>query len=113
MTFEGEFLAPSPFRGAPSPRVDAAWESITAGHIIGATSIPREMLPLLNKTFSDDLYVDPETGEPIALLEVFHQLHCLASAFVSRLTTIFLVSDSGVSLPEHDTASDVAGSLPS
>lgn len=81
MTFDGEFLAPSKYRGAPSKQLDEAWDKITLGGTrnmrIDASDLSR-----LNKTKNDKtefIYKDGKDGIAVVMLEVFHHLHCLVS----------------------------------
>ncbi|KAK4445588.1 hypothetical protein QBC34DRAFT_472114 [Podospora aff. communis PSN243] len=76
--FDGSFLAPSIYRGTPSPELDAAWEAIsTEGE--GIIRIHKSDLDRLNKSADADFVVgfQDNTDGVQVLLEVFHQLHCL------------------------------------
>ncbi len=75
--FDGAFLASSPFRGEPSPEVEAAWDALGPLNF-GAIRIRPEDLAKLNKTYADNLlFIDDDSGDAAGLLEVAHQLHCL------------------------------------
>ena len=79
--FDGEFLAPSPWRGAPSKAVDEAWDNITLGGTRNMR-IAVSDLARLNKTKNEKtsfLYEDGKEGVAVVILEVFHHLHCLVS----------------------------------
>lgn len=77
--FDGDFLAPSPWRGVPTQALDEAWHNITnAG--IKDMRIKISDLKRLNKTKSEKtkfIYEDGEDGIAVGSLEVFHHLHCL------------------------------------
>ncbi|KAI1755450.1 hypothetical protein F4782DRAFT_551663 [Xylaria castorea] len=85
-TFEGSFLAPSVWRGEPTPELDAAWDRISLGGM-GSIRISKDELQLLNKSkdaditvgFPDEGVTDTDYGQKDVqvILEVFHQLHCL------------------------------------
>jgi hypothetical protein len=81
--FEGDFHAPSVYRGKPNPELDQAWRRITHGGS-GSIRIPHTSLFRLNKSVTADVLGFPgEEGDGMhdaqSLLEVFHQLHCLVS----------------------------------
>ncbi|KAI0552985.1 hypothetical protein F4679DRAFT_591199 [Xylaria curta] len=85
-TFEGSFLAPSVWRGEPTPELDAAWDQISLGGM-GSLRISKDDLQLINKSQDADITVGfPDQGvtetnyghnDVQVLFEVFHQLHCL------------------------------------
>ncbi|KAL2011330.1 hypothetical protein VTN00DRAFT_4048 [Thermoascus crustaceus] len=64
----------NPFRGPPSPAIDAAWQEILNMSEIKLD--PRDM-PLLKKPLTQAKYPDDEGGWYIGILEVTHQLHCV------------------------------------
>ncbi|KAK7965737.1 Cyclochlorotine biosynthesis protein O [Apiospora aurea] len=75
-TLQGEFLQPSPYRGTPTPEIDARWEEIADGN---AFNVASDKLHLLNKSSSDPWHhTAPEFGGGVAAQSWgFHQLHCL------------------------------------
>ncbi|KAB8231387.1 oxidase ustYa family protein [Aspergillus alliaceus] len=80
--FENEFDQPSIYRGPPSEGTEEAWKALWE---TPAISVPEEKLAVLNKSDPRGqgwLPVPPVTGhegggEFAALVEVFHQLHCI------------------------------------
>ncbi|KAH0591997.1 hypothetical protein MHUMG1_10292 [Metarhizium humberi] len=77
-TFEGEFLAPSVWRGPPSPELDEAWNRISIRGT-GSLRIAKDDLSRLNKSADAEITAGfgDGTNDVQVLLEVFHQLHCL------------------------------------
>ncbi|KAK8915378.1 Cyclochlorotine biosynthesis protein O [Metarhizium anisopliae] len=77
-TFEGEFLAPSVWRGPPSPELDEAWNRISIRGT-GSLRIAKDDLSRLNKSAYAEITAGfgDGTNDVQVLLEVFHQLHCL------------------------------------
>lgn len=76
-----EFLASSVWRGRPTEELENAWDRITLDGFSTAR-IEISDLYLLNKTIDDKIkfvFDDGTEGMP-AILEVFHQLHCLVSS---------------------------------
>ncbi|KAE8381316.1 hypothetical protein BDV26DRAFT_289583 [Aspergillus bertholletiae] len=91
----GEFAHPSVYRGRPTNDTEAAWKELFVGimhrplklYVIvlklnpqaPGINVPREKLPLLNKSSTVSWLRTPETkGDGyVGYLEVFHQLHCL------------------------------------
>jgi hypothetical protein len=83
LNINNEFGAESPYRGPPTPELDAAWEELWH---FGVISIPRDKLASLNRQehLPDGrtlAKVNGSTDHFQAYLEVFHQLHCLVSIF--------------------------------
>ncbi|CCF34128.1 hypothetical protein CH063_01083 [Colletotrichum higginsianum] len=76
MDFNDAFNSTSIYRGLPTPEREQAWFDLTYKH---AVEIPPERLSGLNRSEEDHLkHVPEEVGDGyVALLEVFHQLHCL------------------------------------
>ncbi|KAB8230026.1 hypothetical protein ETB97_006248 [Aspergillus alliaceus] len=72
----GDFAQDSIYRGRPTNRTEAAWESIFASPGI---NIPHDKLPLLGKSPDVTWMRTPkDKGDGyVGFLEVFHQLHCL------------------------------------
>ncbi|KAF2436292.1 hypothetical protein EJ08DRAFT_578969, partial [Tothia fuscella] len=66
----------SPYRGPPTKEREALWEQL---YLKPAISIPPSKLPLLNRTSTPSSpYQRTQDGTSYkALLEVYHQLHCL------------------------------------
>ncbi|GFN21420.1 hypothetical protein AtubIFM55763_010580 [Aspergillus tubingensis] len=75
-TIKGEFMQPSPFRGTPTPELDARWEEIADGN---AFNVASDKIHLLNKSISRPWHhTDPIYGGGIAAQSWgSHQLHCL------------------------------------
>ncbi|KAF3038997.1 hypothetical protein E8E12_004863 [Didymella heteroderae] len=74
--FAAEFNSTNKYRGLPTPEREDAWFNLTYKH---AVEIPATEIAGLNRSESDNLKHVPEdvgTGY-VAILEVFHQLHCL------------------------------------
>jgi len=72
------FKAVSPYKGPPSPAVDAAWNALTDTYIV---AIPPEALDQMNK-LEAAVSFPPNSpkgagGKYVGAVEVFHQLHCL------------------------------------
>ena len=83
--FSGKFLAPSIYRGLPSPELEAAWKRI-ANDGLQSIRIPSSELWRLNKTASKEIVgfgkeQEEEIHDAEGFLEVFHQLHCLVRIF--------------------------------
>ncbi|KAI8193446.1 hypothetical protein CCHR01_12062 [Colletotrichum chrysophilum] len=76
MDFNDAFNSTSIYRGLPTPEREQAWFDLTYKH---AVEIPPERLAGLNRSEEDHLkHVPEDVGDGyVALLEVFHQLHCL------------------------------------
>ncbi|GJP93025.1 DUF3328 domain protein [Aspergillus niger] len=75
-TLQGEFMQPSPFRGTPTPELDARWEEIADGN---AFNVDSNKIHLLNKSLSQPWHhTEPIFGGGIAAQSWgSHQLHCL------------------------------------
>ncbi|KAK2050914.1 hypothetical protein LY76DRAFT_529540 [Colletotrichum caudatum] len=74
--FDDAFNSTSIYRGPPTPEREKAWFDLTYKH---AVEIPEDKIAGLNRSMEDNLeHVPPEVGTGyVALIEVFHQLHCL------------------------------------
>ena len=87
--FISSYKSQSPYKGPPSPDVDAAWDRIIEGrcckndivlsniNIVGAMSITQETLDRINASEHAVKLPDESGGGYLAILEVFHQLHCV------------------------------------
>ena len=87
--FISSYKSQSPYKGPPSPDVDAAWDRIIEGRcckndimlsnieIVGAMSITEETLGKINASEHAVRLPDESGGGYLAVLEVFHQLHCV------------------------------------
>ena len=79
--FDAEIVQTNRYRGKPSPEIDAAWLEIGLG--TPAIRLYDDDLRRLNKsdTRARPLHRIPEEfgGGYLAMLEVFHLLHCLNS----------------------------------
>lgn len=77
-TFNGDFLAPSVWRGPPSPELDEAWNLISIAGT-GSLRISKDQLSRLNKSADAEITAGfgDGTDDVQVMLEVFHQLHCL------------------------------------
>ncbi|KUJ15076.1 uncharacterized protein LY89DRAFT_589180 [Mollisia scopiformis] len=74
--FSDAFNSTSIYRGPPTRELEDAWEKLTFKHAI---EVPEDKIHGLNRTEADHLRRVPSdvgTGY-VALIEVFHQLHCL------------------------------------
>jgi hypothetical protein len=81
LNMSNEFGAESPYRGPPTPELDAAWEEIWH---FGTIGIPHDKLATLNRQehLPDGrslARINGSTDHFQAYLEVFHQLHCLVN----------------------------------
>ncbi|KAL8387061.1 hypothetical protein RB595_010185 [Gaeumannomyces hyphopodioides] len=76
LDFDNAFNSTSKYRGPPTPEVEQAWHNLTFKH---AVEIPEDKISALNRSEKDNLHhVPPDVGTGyVALIEVFHQLHCL------------------------------------
>ena len=89
--FRGSFGLPSPYKGPPTPEVDARWSEIekskiplldnnicaTKYGIVGAISITEEEFTKLNAS-KHAVKVPPDLGGGyMALPEYVHQIHCV------------------------------------
>ncbi|KAG2134403.1 uncharacterized protein EDB93DRAFT_1254523 [Suillus bovinus] len=75
--FNGTWDRPSPYRGSPSPDVEAAWDRVTAdGRLM---SITPEQLLAIGEEPAPFMAMCPEEygGNYLATVEVIHQLHCI------------------------------------
>ncbi|MCJ1451359.1 hypothetical protein MMC28_001695 [Mycoblastus sanguinarius] len=73
--FNGTFRFNSPYKGPPSPSVDAAWDEISSG--VGVMSISHDTLRKIGAS-EDSIRLPPESGGGyMGALEVFHQIHCV------------------------------------
>ncbi|KAK5661911.1 hypothetical protein OQA88_10020 [Cercophora sp. LCS_1] len=73
-----EFDSTSKYRGPPTLELEEIWENLTMKPMV---ELPPSTLPLLNRSGATNhgyvhAYNDPSRGY-IAVIEVFHQLHCL------------------------------------
>ncbi|KFZ02434.1 hypothetical protein V500_00208 [Pseudogymnoascus sp. VKM F-4518 (FW-2643)] len=79
LRYSGTFKNGSPYKGPPSPSVDAAWDNITE---IGTFAIDKEGVirtgadPEFAVRYPDDVGAGAG-GKYMATLEVFHQIHCV------------------------------------
>jgi hypothetical protein len=76
--FANAFAQQSPFRGPPTPELESSWNSIWE---FGGISIPADKFPSYNRSNEREFQrVPPEKGGGYAaMIEGFHQLHCLVS----------------------------------
>src|SRR5438876_8459147 len=66
--------------------------------LVGGVRIPPEKMHLLNRTLDEEdwrMVPDEAGGGYVALLDVFHQIHCLVSQLYLRLPELCLYSISG------------------
>ncbi|KAI1115235.1 hypothetical protein F5Y14DRAFT_411574 [Nemania sp. NC0429] len=85
--FVGSFESVSPYRGPPSPEVDAAWARFTVSDWVDGTAVvlgvgPEEVRHARKdkeeEWFNSTVQLGDENGGGMmASLEIFHQLHCL------------------------------------
>jgi hypothetical protein len=71
--FHDSLTAPNPYRGPPSPAIDAAWHDLVAWSNIRVTAA---QLRAINRT---SVQLSDGSGDYMAQLNVHHQLHCLKS----------------------------------
>lgn len=72
--FNGTFDNHSPYKGPPSPQVDAIWEDMTD---VGIMSVTDEDMDKIGHS-KDSVRLPPESGGGfMGSLEVNHQLHCV------------------------------------
>lgn len=99
LDFSDAFNSTSKYRGPPTKELEDAWEDLTFSKrdfssirtietdvfVEHAVEIPLDKLHFANRTEADHMKkVPPEVGTGyVALIEVFHQLHCLVSAFTT------------------------------
>lgn len=76
--FNGSFDLPSPYKGPPSPAVDAAWGKIVD---MGAMSISEEDFQKLNSSKHAVKLPKENGGGRMALFEFVHQIHCVRMFF--------------------------------
>ncbi|OKL64633.1 hypothetical protein UA08_00947 [Talaromyces atroroseus] len=72
VTFKGAQDDVNPYKGHPSPELDAAWGQLTE---VRHVSISPEIMVSINK--SNNNAVQLPDGNYLGATEVFHQLHCL------------------------------------
>ncbi|KAH7323544.1 hypothetical protein BKA65DRAFT_555221 [Rhexocercosporidium sp. MPI-PUGE-AT-0058] len=74
--YNNSFGSSSIYRGPPTPAAEAAWTKLTRQH---GFEYPEDQIHNLNRSKADHIkHVRPEIGTGyVALLKVFHQLHCL------------------------------------
>ena len=82
MDFDNDFGHETVYRGPPTPALETAWEKLW---YYNGVNIPKNRLSALNRT--EDLgdgrslkKSEDNDGDFSALIEVFHQLHCLVSS---------------------------------
>ncbi|KAI1821802.1 hypothetical protein F4861DRAFT_541578 [Xylaria intraflava] len=76
--FRGSFGLQTPWTGI-GPEVDAAWDNITDSPVGGAIGITKEQWEAVNEYHDYPVLLDKDhgTGQYLASLDVFHQLHCV------------------------------------
>ncbi|CCD47972.1 hypothetical protein BofuT4_P112820.1 [Botrytis cinerea T4] len=74
--FDGTFDRSSPYKGPPSPEVDALWDEIT---MLGAMSISEDVFQHLNASKYAVKLPSSLGGGRLALFETIHQIHCVQS----------------------------------
>ncbi|KAH8694008.1 hypothetical protein BGW36DRAFT_430031 [Talaromyces proteolyticus] len=72
--FQGALLNKSPYKGAPSPEIDAAWDEIVN---MGQIKVHPDDLKHLQKPTTQAKLRTPDGEWYTGGLEVFHQLHCV------------------------------------
>ncbi|KAF9885961.1 hypothetical protein FE257_012136 [Aspergillus nanangensis] len=72
ITYRGAQDDDNPYKGHPSPELDAAWGQLTE---VRHVSISPEIMAAINKSSSNAVQL-PD-GNYLGATEVFHQLHCL------------------------------------
>ncbi|KAL0934657.1 uncharacterized protein CTRU02_211456 [Colletotrichum truncatum] len=75
--FDNAFWKPSPYKGKPTPELEARWKELW---YYGSFDLPDSYLEALNKSsegHEGDRWARTSSGNLLAGLEVFHNLHCL------------------------------------
>ncbi|OLN87595.1 hypothetical protein CCHL11_10099 [Colletotrichum chlorophyti] len=75
--FDNAFWKPSPYKGKPTPDLEAKWKDLW---YYGSFDLPDMYLPALNKSadgIGGNGWARTKSGNLLAGLEVFHNLHCL------------------------------------
>ncbi|KAI9686436.1 MAG: hypothetical protein M1822_003783 [Bathelium mastoideum] len=76
--FDNDFDHKTKYRGPPTPELEQAWHELW---FYGGIEIPKEKIGELNRTedltYKGTLKPSPSGNGYHALIEVFHQLHCL------------------------------------
>ncbi|KAL8748030.1 MAG: hypothetical protein Q9190_000180 [Brigantiaea leucoxantha] len=73
VTWNNDLRQPSIYRGQPNKKLEKAWDDLWRH---GSLAVPPSKLQLLNKSLDDD-WQRTASGDVLAEVEVFHQLHCL------------------------------------
>ncbi|RAK97882.1 oxidase ustYa family protein, partial [Aspergillus ibericus CBS 121593] len=82
----GTYNAPSPYRGPPTPEVDAAWEEYWKVWMVG---IDEETFQASNPQYPEASVRLEESGQYLATLEATHQLHCLYNLFRASYLDVY------------------------
>ena len=91
--FDGTFDRSSPYKGPPSPEVDALWHQLTGCKLffalledqfidvpnVGVMSIPEQVYEHLNASKYAVKVPNNLGGGRMAIFEMIHQLHCVVS----------------------------------
>ncbi|KAJ8066988.1 hypothetical protein OCU04_004367 [Sclerotinia nivalis] len=72
--FDGTFNRSSPYKGPPSPEVDALWEEVTE---LGTMSISEDVFQHLNASKHAVKLPSSLGGGRLAVFETIHQIHCV------------------------------------
>ncbi|TQN63752.1 Cyclochlorotine biosynthesis protein O, partial [Colletotrichum shisoi] len=77
--FDNAFWKPSPYKGKPTPELEAKWKELW---YYGSFDLPSSALPALNKSpngvgVGGVAWARTASGNLLAGLEVVHNLHCL------------------------------------
>ncbi|CAD6444379.1 4caf3544-55f1-43c9-a686-2f3867f19e4f [Sclerotinia trifoliorum] len=72
--FDGTFNRSSPYKGPPSPEVDALWDEVTE---LGTMSISEDVFQHLNASKHAVKLPSSLGGGRLAVFETIHQIHCV------------------------------------
>ncbi|KZL64566.1 hypothetical protein CT0861_06664 [Colletotrichum tofieldiae] len=75
--FDNAFWKPSPYKGKPTPDLESKWKELW---YYGSFGLPDTYLAHLNKSANGtdgNAWARTKSGDLLAGLEVFHNLHCL------------------------------------
>ncbi|KZL82193.1 hypothetical protein CI238_09445 [Colletotrichum incanum] len=75
--FDNAFWKPSPYKGKPTPDLESKWKDLW---YYGSFGLPDTYLAPLNKSangIEGNAWARTKSGDVLAGLEVFHNLHCL------------------------------------
>jgi len=84
--FVNPFAHKTIYRGPPTDELEEAWKELW---YFGSVSIPEDKMPLLNRSTQTQAFKPDASGSGYhALIEMFHQLHCLVSLPWSKTNSL-------------------------